>query len=121
MLSGSGQNRRGTKLDYFSSGQYAKFSFLAKFYWFIEGYTKYSQYFESLLGKNVFSSDEALLKGETALIFIDEGEIYYHPEWQRSYIKILVEMIHNTSINSKLQVVITTNSPFIISDILTRI
>jgi hypothetical protein len=108
------------KLDYFSSGQYAKFSFLAKFYWFLEGYKKNIQEFEALLGRNIFSRDEALLKEETALIFIDEGELYYHPEWQRSYIKDLVEIIHDTNTESKLQVVITTNSPFIISDILSE-
>lgn len=108
------------KLEYFSSGQYAKFSFLSKLYWFLEGYQKYIEDFESMIGTNVFSRDEALLEGETALIFIDEGELYYHPEWQRSYIKMLVDNIHDTKIESKIQVVITTNSPFIISDILSE-
>ncbi|MDR3585616.1 MAG: hypothetical protein P4L59_09850 [Desulfosporosinus sp.] len=108
------------KLEYFSSGQYAKFSFLAKLYWFLEGYQKYIKYFESMIETNVFSRDEALLEEETALIFIDEGELYYHPEWQRSYIKTLVDNIHDTKTESKLQVVITTNSPFIISDILSE-
>ncbi|WP_141504338.1 AAA family ATPase [Paenibacillus luteus] len=107
------------KLDYFSSGQYAKFSFLAKLYWFLEGYQKYNQVFEFLVGKNEFSHEEALLEGGTALLFIDEGELYYHPEWQRRYIKTLIDIIENAaSKDSKLQVVITTNSPFIISDIL---
>lgn len=108
------------KIEYFSSGQYAKFSFLAKLYWFLEGYQKYIQDFESMVGANVFSRDEALSEGETALIFIDEGELYYHPEWQRSYIKTLIDNIHDAKIESKLQVVITTNSPFIISDILSN-
>ena len=57
-----------------------------------------------------------LLDGESALIFIDEGEIYYHPEWQRAYIKTLLDLV-----NSKprvVQIIVTTNSPFIISDIL---
>lgn len=107
-----------SKIEYFSSGQYAKFSFLAKLYWFLEGYQNYIHDFESMVGLNVFSRDEALLEGETALIFIDEGELYYHPEWQRSYIKTLIDSINASNIESKLQVVITTNSPFIISDIL---
>lgn len=108
------------KLEHFSSGQYAKFSFLSKLYWFLEGYQKYMQDFESMLGVNVFNRNEALLEGETALIFVDEGELYYHPEWQRSYVKTLVDYIHDTKTESKLQVVITTNSPFIISDILSE-
>lgn len=108
------------KIEYFSSGEYAKFSFLAKLYWFLEGHQKYIRDFESMLENNVFSRDEVLLEGENAIIFIDEGELYYHPEWQRSYIKTLVDNIHDTKIESKLQVVITTNSPFIISDILSE-
>lgn len=108
------------KIEYFSSGQYAKFTFLAKLYWFLEGYQKYAQDFESIMGTNVFSHNEVLLRGETALIFIDEGELYYHPEWQRSYIKTLIDNVHDTKTEVKLQVVITTNSPFIISDILSE-
>ncbi|WP_337034160.1 AAA family ATPase [Paenibacillus illinoisensis] len=108
------------KLEHFSSGQYAKFSFLAKLYWFLEGYQKYSDYLNTFIGNNVFSSDDALQKGETSLLFIDEGELYYHPEWQRNFIKIIIDLIHQTitESESKIQVVITTNSPFIISDIL---
>lgn len=108
------------KLEWFSSGQYAKFSFLAKLYWFLAGYEKHIEDFKDMLGPNDFSRDEVLLDGETALIFIDEGELYYHPEWQRNYIKTLIKSIDQTvtQTSSKLQIVITTNSPFIISDIL---
>ena len=109
-----------SKIGYFSSGQYAKFSFLAKLYWFLEGYSKYIQYFKGLIGSNVFSNDESLVESETALIFIDEGELYYHPEWQRNYISTLIECICEADIDTKLQIVITTNSPFIISDILSE-
>lgn len=106
------------KLAYFSSGQYAKFSFLSKLYWFLEGYKNNIEYFESIVGNNVFSQKDVLLEGETALMFIDEGELYYHPEWQRSYIKTIIDFIKNSEIEAKIQVVITTNSPFMISDIL---
>lgn len=105
-------------IGYFSSGQYAKFSFLAKLYWFLEGYRKAVAQDNDLEGVDKFSREEALLEGETALIFIDEGELYYHPEWQRRYIKTLLELINSTQKDCKVQIVITTNSPFIISDIL---
>ncbi len=81
------------KIRYFSSGQYAKFSFLAKLYWFLEGFETNADYFEKILGINTFSHDEMLIEGETALIFIDEGETYYHPEWQRKFMKTMLEMI----------------------------
>lgn len=110
------------KLEYFSSGQYARFSFLSKLYWFLEGYDKNHKDFESIFETNfnIFGNDEALIEGESALIFIDEGELYYHPEWQRSYIKTLVDNIQDAKKEAILQVVVTTNSPFIISDILSE-
>ncbi|MGO4531764.1 hypothetical protein AB4Z30_22005 [Paenibacillus sp. 2TAF8] len=108
------------KLGHFSSGQHAKFSFLSKLYWFLEGHRKYSKTFENLVGTQLFSDDEALHEGETALLFIDEGELYYHPEWQRNYISILIDLIHASRTESKIQIVITTNSPFIISDVLSE-
>lgn len=105
-------------LRHFSSGQYAKFSFLAKLYWFLEGYIKEKSYYESFIDKNEFSMQEVLGEEDTALIFIDEGELFYHPEWQRRYINTLLELIDRVRRKVKLQIVITTNSPFILSDVL---
>ncbi len=108
------------QIRYFSSGQYAKFSFLSKLYWFLEGYEKDVEKYKKIpkLDANVFSNKEALLEGETALIFIDEGELYYHPEWQRRYIHTLLKMVNAKDTSSKIQIILTTNSPFIISDLL---
>lgn len=106
------------QLLYFSSGQYAKFAFLAKLYWFLEGYRKEIKRYQDIIGENEFRSEDVLLDKETALIFIDEGETYYHPEWQRRYVKTLLEMVDYIGKDSKVQIVITTNSPFILSDIL---
>ena len=52
------------------------------------------------------------------MIFIDEGEVYYHPEWQRCYIDTLLKMINEKLNQERVQIVITTNSPFILSDVL---
>lgn len=103
-------------IEHFSAGQYAKFSFLAKLQWFLDGDKEEIQRYNELTGDFMFSEEEVLLDGETALIFIDEGEIYYHPEWQRGYIKLLLEMVNAR--RKKVQIIVTTNSPFIISDIL---
>lgn len=105
------------QIRYFSSGQYAKFSFLAKLYWFLEGYEKENKRYLQITDANLFSSEDALLKDETGLIFIDEGELYYHPEWQRRYVKTMLEMIHHRTDNMKVQIIVTTNSPFLLSDI----
>ena len=107
-------------IKHFSSGQYVKFSFLAKLYWFLEGYIKEKDYYESIIetDKNEFGMQEVLGEDDTALIFIDEGELFYHPEWQRRYIHTMLDMINSKKNNAKLQIVITTNSPFILSDVL---
>ena len=54
------------------------------------------------------------------LIF-DEAELYYHPEYQRQYVKRLLERmamchINRTNIRS-INIIIITHSPFILSDI----
>lgn len=106
------------RIGYFSSGQYAKFTFLAKLYWFLDGYQKDIEHYNELVGEQVFSRDDALQEEETALLFIDEGELYYHPEWQRRYLTTLLRMISKNETRSRVQIILTTNSPFIISDVL---
>lgn len=61
---------------------------------------------------------EQCQKGDNFLIFIDEGESNLHPEWQRVYIKELVNFFSRIKcLNQKLQVVITSHSPFVLSDL----
>lgn len=105
-------------IGFFSSGQYAKFTFLSKLYWFLEGYHKDLEYYKEIFGRQFFSREDALQQEESALIFIDEGELYYHPEWQRRYLSTLLDMLCLCGEKSKIQVVLTTNSPFIVSDVL---
>ena len=56
------------------------------------------------------------------LVF-DEAELYYHPEYQRTFIKDLIEIIYRSNLvsdnNEKVNINITiiTHSPFILSDI----
>lgn len=111
-------NRPYAKLNYFSSGQYAKFSFLARLHWCLNGYRKYYNFFERLFGKNILHESDTIRKGDTVMLFIDEGELYYHPEWQRAYVSTLMSMIKESDVNAQIQIVITSNSPFIISDVL---
>lgn len=110
--------RPEVRIGYFSSGQYAKFSFLASLHWFLAGFQKDGEYYRELVGEGIFSGDDAMQQDETALIFIDEGELYYHPEWQRRYLTTLLAMIAKNDAGAKVQVILTTNSPFLISDVL---
>ena len=50
------------------------------------------------------------------LLLIDEVDLYMHPQWQKSFIKILqkhLELFYN---DRKIQVIITTHSPICLSD-----
>lgn len=106
-----------SQIEYFSSGQYAKVSFLSKLYWCLKGYDEYHEILEKIFGSNIFYIQDTLQENDTAIIFIDEGELYYHPEWQRTYIQTLIDIINSCNKNIQIQIVMTTNSPFIISDI----
>lgn len=65
----------------------------------------------------VFTSE---LDSEHILLMIDEGELYMHPQWQRRFIKELIDFTTTYCCNQQqksLDIVLTTNSPFLISDL----
>ena len=67
---------------------------------------------------NNFDKNYYVNKDGNVAIFFDELEIYLHPEWQRRIINILVDWIREIFNDAKsVQVIMTSNSPFIISDI----
>ena len=54
---------------------------------------------------------------ENITIFIDECDLYLHPEWQRRYIKDFLDMCKIIFKLTKINVILTTHSPIILSDI----
>lgn len=56
---------------------------------------------------------------DNIIISIDEGELYLHPEWQRKYINTLFQFfqLYSKKFNKGIQMIITSHSPFIVSDI----
>ncbi|WP_066874418.1 ATP-binding protein [Clostridium mediterraneense] len=54
---------------------------------------------------------------ETIILLIDEGEIYLHPEWQRVYLYKLFKFLNKELKQYKIQIVFTSNTPLIITDI----
>ncbi len=55
------------------------------------------------------------------LILIDEGELYFHPEWQREYIyklnMFLKALSKNFNIETTYKIVLTSHSPFVVADL----
>jgi len=55
-------------------------------------------------------------KRQGTLICIDEGDLYLHPQWQIEFIDRLIKSLPELS-GGKIQIVITTHSPILISDL----
>ncbi|MBI5915564.1 MAG: AAA family ATPase, partial [Bacteroidetes bacterium] len=50
-------------------------------------------------------------------LLLDEGEVGFHPDWQREYLRLLLDMIPHIFKGIKVQVILTSHSPFVISDL----
>ena len=54
-------------------------------------------------------------------LVLDEAELYYHPEYQRRYIKMLLETLSWCNFSSEkirsINIIVVTHSPFILSDV----
>lgn len=57
-----------------------------------------------------------ICEGDSAIIYIDEGDLYYHPEWQRQFLKSILDIVKLRKEECSLQLIITSNSPYILSD-----
>lgn len=51
------------------------------------------------------------------IIFIDEGDLYFHPSWQAKFIDYINEMLPVIFPGDAMQIFITSHSPFIASDL----
>ncbi|MBW8330383.1 MAG: AAA family ATPase [Prolixibacteraceae bacterium] len=56
-------------------------------------------------------------KGKIIWLFVDEGELYIHPEWQRRFFNDLHKFLPKFYPENKIQLLISTHSPYVASDI----
>lgn len=54
---------------------------------------------------------------ENIIIILDEADIYLHPEWQRSFLYELRTFFHEVAKDKKIELILTSHSPLMISDI----
>lgn len=84
-----------------SSGEKAFFNFYSRFYEAVRRIEKTST-------KNI-------------LILIDEGEAYFHPQWQKKFLDEFINLItilfRSSNKQYNIQIIMTSNSPFIVSDL----
>lgn len=85
-----------------SSGQNTFLSMFARFY--------------SLISNKKFEISK-YEKAKDIIILIDEGDITLHPEWQQKYVQSLLWYLQDIFKDYNLQLIITTHSPILLSDI----
>lgn len=51
------------------------------------------------------------------IILLDEGENSLHPRWQQQYVKSIIDLIDDLFDNANVQIILTTHSPILLSDI----
>jgi predicted ATP-binding protein involved in virulence len=88
-------------VDSLSSGELAILSLLSRFYALSRG-------------EQIFSN---LHVNKHAIILIDEGELYLHPSWQKKLINILASNLPLILTDARLQIILTSHSPFVLSDL----
>lgn len=50
-------------------------------------------------------------------LLIDEAEVGFHPQWQSEYFYNLINFVSKLYMNYKVQIILTSHSPFIVSDL----
>lgn len=64
----------------------------------------------------LFDSNDFDKEKSTVLLF-DEVELYLHPNWQKKIISIILEIFKMESWNKHIQLIMTSHSPFVLSDL----
>jgi energy-coupling factor transporter ATP-binding protein EcfA2 len=68
---------------------------------------------------NSVEKDDVLVKYQYVNLVLDEIELYFHPEYQRKFLKRLLDDINRANLNAieGINILIISHSPFVLSDI----
>ena len=55
---------------------------------------------------------------KSVILLLDEIDLYLHPEWQRTILSNLLNLINSININVKIQIIASSHSPIVASDFL---
>jgi predicted ATP-binding protein involved in virulence len=70
-----------------------------------------------ILFSRVYDTINKLDKDKSYVILLDEPDIYMHPEWQRNLLQELINFVKYYFEDQKVQIILTSHSPFVISDL----
>ena len=63
-----------------------------------------------------FNNLESYDKYQNIIVCLDEVELGLHPQWQKEYISLLIEVLRQYSDKYQFTIICSTHSPFILSD-----
>ena len=70
--------------------------------------------FKEVLGQ------ESVPIADNILLLLDEIDLYMHPDWQRQFLDLLYKRLKQEYPGKHIQVIITTHSPLVLSDVPSR-
>ncbi len=80
-------------------------------------YLRHLTYLYYLSKYDLFSKNIDKKERNNYLIMMDEVDIHLHPEWQRKLISNSIKLINTFFSNKNVQIVLTTHSPLVLSDV----
>lgn len=86
-------------------------------------FVRYDNLSDGLYEKlKLFSSIDKCIKQNDAnkysnvILLLDEPDLHMHPEWSRRLLSEIIQYVENLNYNNKFQIIFSTHSPFMISD-----
>lgn len=72
-----------------------------------------------LLARFTIFEDKIEKFGKNIIVILDEPDLSFHPEWQRKFLSIIIKFfeVHPLFREKKIQIIFTTHSPYILSDL----
>ena len=81
------------------------------------GHNQFFNFFAKLFYALNYQYDSLPNYDKKILLFLDEPDIFLHPDWQKKYINILINFLNTNYSQYKFHIIITSHSPFILSDL----
>ncbi|WP_313247784.1 AAA family ATPase [Sporosarcina ureae] len=98
-----------------SSGEYGLLSLFGRFH------AALKEVKEEAVTIDKFNIDYRDVEGDKTsnrksfLLLIDEGDLYFHPQWQKDWLFYFLELV-TILFEGDVQIILTTHSPFVLSD-----
>lgn len=94
-----------------SSGQYGLLSLFGRFHSTIKDIYKEVENPEEAIE----NSEQAIEYPTSYLLMIDEGDLYFHPQWQKDWLYYFLQLAISL-FKADVQIILTTHSPLVLSD-----